>query len=34
MARSAFILDRVFRKFSLSRKNIPMLIGSGCGVPE
>lgn len=34
MARVAFILDRVFRKFGLSGKSfIPMLIGSGCGVP-
>ena len=34
MARIAFILDRVFRKFGLSGKSfIPMLIGSGCGVP-
>ena len=34
MARVAFILDRVFRQFGLSGKSfIPMLIGSGCGVP-
>ncbi len=34
MARIAFILDRVFRRFGLSGKSfIPMLIGSGCGVP-
>lgn len=34
MARIAFILDRAFRKFGLSGKSfIPMLIGSGCGVP-
>lgn len=34
MARVAFIMDRIFRKFSLSGKSfIPMLIGSGCGVP-
>lgn len=34
MARIAFILDRVFRKFGLSGKSfIPMLIGVGCGVP-
>ena len=34
MARIAFVLDRVFRKFGLSGKSfIPMLIGSGCGVP-
>lgn len=34
MARIAFILDRVFRKFGLSGKSfIPMLIGTGCGVP-
>lgn len=34
MARIAFIMDRVFRKFGLSGKSfIPMLIGSGCGVP-
>lgn len=34
MARIAFILDRVFRKFGLSGKSfIPMLVGSGCGVP-
>ncbi|MEA4897492.1 MAG: ferrous iron transporter B [Christensenellaceae bacterium] len=34
MARIAFILDRVFRKFGLSGKSfIPMLIGSGCSVP-
>lgn len=34
MARVAFILDRLFRKFGLSGKSfIPMLIGSGCGVP-
>ena len=34
MARVAFIMDRVFRKFGLSGKSfIPMLIGTGCGVP-
>ena len=34
MARIAFIMDRIFRKFGLSGKSfIPMLIGSGCGVP-
>ena len=34
MARVAFIMDRLFRKFGLSGKSfIPMLIGSGCGVP-
>ncbi len=34
MARIAFVLDRVFRKFGLSGKSfIPMLIGSGCGIP-
>ena len=34
MARIAFILDRVFRRFGLSGKSfIPMLVGSGCGVP-
>ena len=34
MARIAFILDRIFRRFGLSGKSfIPMLIGSGCGVP-
>ena len=34
MARVAFVLDRIFRKFGLSGKSfIPMLIGSGCGVP-
>lgn len=34
MARIAFIMDRVFRKFGLSGKSfIPMLIGTGCGVP-
>ncbi|MGM9585639.1 MAG: ferrous iron transporter B, partial [Faecousia sp.] len=34
MARIAFVLDRVFRKFGLSGKSfIPMLIGTGCGVP-
>ena len=34
MARIAFILDRVFRRFGLSGKSfIPMLIGTGCGVP-
>ncbi len=34
MSRIAFILDRVFRKFGLSGKSfIPMLIGTGCGVP-
>lgn len=35
MARIAFVLDRIFRKFGLSGKSfIPMLIGTGCGVPE
>ena len=34
MARIAFILDRVFRRFGLSGKSfIPMLVGSGCGIP-
>ena len=34
MARIAFLLDRIFRKFGLSGKSfIPMLIGTGCGVP-
>ena len=34
MARAAFVLDRVFRKFGLSGKSfIPMLIGTGCSVP-
>ena len=34
MARIAFIMDRIFRKFGLSGKSfIPMLVGSGCGVP-
>ena len=34
MARGAFIMDRIFRKFGLSGKSfIPMLIGTGCGVP-
>ncbi len=34
MARIAFIMDRIFRKFGLSGKSfIPMLIGTGCGVP-
>ena len=34
MARVAFVMDRIFRKFGLSGKSfIPMLIGSGCGVP-
>ena len=34
MARIAFVLDRIFRKFGLSGKSfIPMLIGAGCGVP-
>ena len=34
MARVAFIMDRIFRRFGLSGKSfIPMLIGSGCGVP-
>lgn len=34
MARIAFVLDRIFRKFGLSGKSfIPMLIGTGCGVP-
>ena len=35
MARIAFVLDRIFRKFGLSGKSfIPMLIGTGCGVPR
>ena len=35
MARIAFIMDRIFRKFGLSGKSfIPMLIGTGCGVPS
>lgn len=34
MARIAFVMDRIFRKFGLSGKSfIPMLIGSGCGIP-
>ena len=34
MARIAFVMDRIFRKFALSGKSfIPMLIGTGCGVP-
>ena len=34
MARVAFIMDRIFRRFGLSGKSfIPMLIGTGCGVP-
>ena len=34
MARIAFILDRLFRRFGLSGKSfIPMLIGTGCGIP-
>ena len=34
MSRIAFVLDRIFRKFGLSGKSfIPMLIGTGCGVP-
>ncbi len=34
MARVAFVLDRIFRKFGLSGKSfIPLLIGSGCGIP-
>ena len=34
MARIAFVLDRIFRKFGLSGKSfIPMLVGTGCGVP-
>jgi ferrous iron transport protein B len=34
MARIAFVLDRIFRRFGLSGKSfIPMLIGTGCGVP-
>lgn len=34
MARGAFIMDRIFRKFELSGKSfIPMLIGTGCSVP-
>ena len=35
MARIAFIMDRIFRKFGLSGKSfIPILIGTGCGVPR
>ena len=35
MARIAFVLDRIFRKFGLSGKSfIPMLIGTGCGIPD
>jgi len=34
MARIAFIMDRIFRKFGLSGKSfIPIIIGTGCGVP-
>src|SRR5574344_1708848 len=34
MARIAFVMDRVFRKFGMSGKSfIPMLIGTGCGLP-
>ena len=34
MARIAFVLDRIFRKFGLSGKSfIPMLVGTGCGIP-
>ena len=34
MARIAFVLDRIFRKFGLSGKSfIPLLISSGCGIP-
>ena len=34
MARVAFIMDRIFRRFGLSGKSfIPMLVGTGCGVP-
>ena len=34
MARIAFVMDRIFRKFGLSGKSfIPMLIGTGCGIP-
>ena len=34
MARVAFIMDRIFRKFGLSGKSfIPVLVGTGCGVP-
>ena len=34
MARIAFIMDRIFRRFGLSGKSfIPMMIGTGCGVP-
>ncbi len=34
MARIAFIMDRIFRRFGLSGKSfIPMLVGTGCGVP-
>ena len=34
MARIAFIMDRIFRRFGLSGKSfIPMLVGVGCGVP-
>ena len=35
MARIAFIMDRIFRRFGLSGKSfIPMLVATGCGVPE
>lgn len=34
MARIAFVLDRIFRRFGLSGKSfIPMLVATGCGVP-
>ena len=33
MARVAFIMDRIFRKFGFQVNFIPMLIGTGCGVP-
>ena len=34
MARIAFVLDRIFRKFGLSGKSfIPILVGTGCGIP-
>ena len=34
MARIAFVLDRIFRRFGLSGKSfIPILIGTGCGIP-
>ena len=34
MARIAFVMDRIFRKFGLSGKSfIPILVGTGCGIP-